>query len=150
MAELITTYHGVRHGHLSTDCGNKVSAKIFSDSDIATKMSCGRTKSEAFVKNVVAPFSQERLSAELKKAHYFAVCSDASNSGHTKEFPYTVQYFSASDGVKYGLLDFYEDSDESSDAIFKQIVSITETNGLSVNQISAYNASVNYGRHIRN
>uniref|UniRef100_A0A8C6TRT7 Uncharacterized protein n=1 Tax=Neogobius melanostomus TaxID=47308 RepID=A0A8C6TRT7_9GOBI len=152
VAELTTIYHGVRHGHsyLSTDCGSKVNAKIFSDSEIATKMSCGRTKSEALVENVLAPFSQERLSAELKKAHYFAICSDASNSGHTKVFPYTVQYFSASDGVKYGLLDFYKDSDESSYAIFQQIVSITETNGLSVNQISAYgadNASVNYGRH---
>ncbi|KAI4899205.1 hypothetical protein NFI96_030736 [Prochilodus magdalenae] len=48
------------------------------------------------------------------------------------------------------LLDFYEDPDESSEAIFNQIVSITENNGLSIKQISAYgadNASVNYGRH---
>lgn len=60
VTELTATYHGVRHGHsyLSTDCGNKVGAKIFSDSDIATKMSCGRTKSEALVENVLAPFSQ--------------------------------------------------------------------------------------------
>jgi len=46
----------------------------------------------------------------------------------------------------YGLLDFYDDSNESSEAIFKQIVPITENNGLSVSQISAYgadNASVN-------
>lgn len=35
VAKLTATYHGVRHGHsyLSTDCGNKVGAKIFSDSD---------------------------------------------------------------------------------------------------------------------
>uniref|UniRef100_A0A8C1LCU6 Uncharacterized protein n=1 Tax=Cyprinus carpio TaxID=7962 RepID=A0A8C1LCU6_CYPCA len=152
VTELTATYHGVRHGHsyLSTDCGNKDNAKIFSDSDIATKMSCGRTKSEALVENVLAPLSQQRLAAELQKAHYFAVCSDASNAGHTKLFPYTVQYFCASEGVKYGLLDFYDDSNESSEAIIKQIVSITENNGLSVSQISAYgadNASVNYGRH---
>ena len=53
-AELCSVYHGVKHGHsyLSTDCGNKVSAKIFNDSSIATKMSCGRTKSEALVQNV--------------------------------------------------------------------------------------------------
>jgi hypothetical protein len=54
-AELCSVYHGVKHGHsyLSTDCGNKVSAKIFNDSSIATKMSCGRTKSEALVQNVL-------------------------------------------------------------------------------------------------
>lgn len=49
---------------------------------------------------MLASFSQQHLSAELEKAQYFAVWSDASNSGHTKVFPY---------GVKYGLLDFYED-----------------------------------------
>ena len=148
VAELASTYHSVRHGHsyLSTDCANKLNAKIFNDSEIATKMSCGRTKTEALVENVLAPFSQQRLTADLEKSQYFSVCSDASNSGHTKVFPYTVQYFSPSEGVKYGLLDFYEDSDETSDAIFKQIVSITEHNGLSLDKISAYgadNASVN-------
>lgn len=63
---------------------------------------------------------------------------------------YLSAYFSASKGVKYGLLEFYDDPEESSEAIFKQIVTITESNGLSINQICAYgadNASVNYGRH---
>ena len=48
------------------------------------------------------------------------------------------------------MLEFYDDPDESSEAIFKQIVTIPESNGLSINQISAYgadNASVNYGWH---
>ena len=52
--------------------------------------------------------------------------------------------------VAYGLLEFYDDPDKSSEAIFKQIVTIPESNGLSINQISAYgadNASVNYGWH---
>ena len=54
-AELCSVYLGVKHGHsyLSTDCGNKVSAKIFNDSSIATKMSCGRTKSDSLVQNVL-------------------------------------------------------------------------------------------------
>ena len=52
--------------------------------------------------------------------------------------------------VAYGLLEFYDDPDKSSEAIFKQIVTIPESNGLSINQISIYgadNASVNYGWH---
>lgn len=117
---------------------------------LVTQIQSGRTKSEASVENVLAPFRQQRLAEELKRAHYFAVCCDASNSGHAKLFPYTVQYFSASEGVKYGLLEFYDDPDESSEAIFKQILTITESNGLSINQISACgadNASVDYGRH---
>uniref|UniRef100_A0A8C2HMQ0 Uncharacterized protein n=1 Tax=Cyprinus carpio TaxID=7962 RepID=A0A8C2HMQ0_CYPCA len=152
VAELSSVYHGVLHGHsyLSTDCGNKVSAKIFHDSSIATKMSCGRTKSEALVQNVLAPYSQERLATELKHTPYFSVCSDASNSGSAKLYPYTVQYFHEDEGVKYGLLEFYEDPHETSRAIYEQILDITETNGLCASQISAYgadNASVNFGKH---
>jgi len=58
-----------------------------------------------------------------------------------------VQYLCLSEGLKYGLLDLYDDSNESSEAIFKLIVSITENKGLSVSQISADgadNASVKY------
>lgn len=42
-AELTSVYHGVLHGHsyLSTDCGIKVNTKIFHDSSIASKVSCG-------------------------------------------------------------------------------------------------------------
>uniref|UniRef100_A0A8C1TIM3 Uncharacterized protein n=1 Tax=Cyprinus carpio TaxID=7962 RepID=A0A8C1TIM3_CYPCA len=152
LVEHSIVYHRVLHGHsyLSTDCGNKLSAKIFHDSSIATKMSCGRTKSEALVQNVLAPYSQERLATELKHTPYFSVCSDASNSGSAKLYPYTVQYFHEDEGVKYGLLEFYEDPHETSRAIYEQILHITEINGLCASQISAYgadNASVNFGKH---
>lgn len=151
-AELCSVYHGVRHGHsyLPTDCGVKLNALIFKDSSLAPKVSCGRTKSEALVENVLAPYSQERLVAELKKTPFFSVSSDASNSGSTKVYPYTVQYFHEEEGVKYGLLDFYEDANETSRAIYDQMVSITESCGLGVSKISSYgadNASVNYGKH---
>ena len=78
------------------------------------------------------------------------MCSDASNSGNAKLYPYTVQYFHGEQGVQYGLLEFYEDPHETSRAIYEQIVDITEKNALRVNQISAYgadNASVNFGKH---
>ena len=132
VAELTSVYHGVKHGHsyLSTDCGNKVSAKIFNDSTIATKMSCGRTKSEALGQNVSAPYSQEHLVTELQDAPYFSVCSDASNSGNAKLYPYTVQYFHTEEGVKYGLLEFYKDPHETSSAIYEQTVDITEKSQL--------------------
>lgn len=61
-----------------------------------------------------------------------------------------VQYFIGRQGGKYGVLEFFDGPDKFSEAIFKQIVTITEGNGVSINQISAYgadNASVNYGQH---
>uniref|UniRef100_H3A1Q2 DUF4371 domain-containing protein n=1 Tax=Latimeria chalumnae TaxID=7897 RepID=H3A1Q2_LATCH len=62
----------------------------------------------------------------------------------------TVHYFSKTEGIKYGLLDFYHDNDETSDAIAACISNIIEENGLSINCMSSYvadNASVNFGKH---
>ena len=127
----VKRYIKYRPDHLpSMDCGNKVSAKIFNDSTIATKMSCGRTKSEALGQNVSAPYSQEHLVTELQDAPYFSLCSDASNSGNAKLYPYTVQYFHTEEGVKYGLLEFYKDPHETSSAIYEQTVDITEKSQL--------------------
>lgn len=90
------------------------------------------------------------MATQLQVAPYFSVCSDASISGNSKLYPYTVQYFHGEEGVKYGLLEFYEDPHETSSAIYEKIVNITEKNGLCLSQISAYgadNASVNFGKH---
>lgn len=84
------------------------------------------------MQNVLAPYSHEHLVSELKPTSFFSVCSDASNSGRAKLYPYTVQYFHEEEGVKYGLLDFYEDPNETSRAIYEQILDITEACGLSV------------------
>ena len=53
--------------------------------------------------------------------------------------------------LQHVLLDFYEDSDESSDAASKQLINKREAHGLSLSEVSSYfadNASVNYGKHI--
>ena len=67
-----------------------------------------------------------------------------------KCFPILLQYFRYDEGVQHVLLDFYDDSDESSEAISKQLVTKLEKHGLSLQNVSAYtadNASVNYGKH---
>jgi hypothetical protein len=57
--ELGLIYLNVKHNHSynSLDCGNKLASSLFHDSDIATKLCCGRTKSELLVTNVLAPKS---------------------------------------------------------------------------------------------
>ena len=53
-------------------------------------------------------------------------------------------------GVQTKVLDFYEDSDETSAAIHYQIVTKLKESGLELDRISAYsadNASLNYGRY---
>ena len=81
---------------------------------------------------------------------FFSVASDASNHGTTKLFPLSVRYWTPDLGVQTKVLDFYDDSDETSAAIHNQIVTKLEENGLGLDMISVYsadNASVNYGRY---
>lgn len=87
-----------------------------------------------------------------KKAHtpFFSVASDASYLGPTKLFPLSLRYWTPELGLKTKILDFYEDSDETSATIHRQITSKLEENGLKLDMISAYtgdNASVNYGKY---
>lgn len=52
--------------------------------------------------------------------------------------------------LKQGLLDFYQDSAETNQAIKTQLCKVLQENGLSwasVSSLSADNASVNYGIH---
>lgn len=74
-AELASVYHNVRHGlsytRNSLDCQLKLSSTIYCDSKIAAKMSCGRTKGAAIVRNVLSPYVQENISKELNECSFF-------------------------------------------------------------------------------
>ena len=52
-------------------------------------------------------------------------------------YPLLIKYFSFENGIQTGLLDFYEDHLENSDAIKDQIIQILSRNCLEVGQISA-------------
>uniref|UniRef100_H2ZT52 DUF4371 domain-containing protein n=1 Tax=Latimeria chalumnae TaxID=7897 RepID=H2ZT52_LATCH len=117
-------------------------------------MSCGRTKT-ALVTNVLVSKSVRDCLWDLlplppEKPVYFSVATDASNKGNRKMFPMCLQYFTISDGVQGKLLDFYEDSDESTSGIHRVVKNCLEKHQLNVNCIIVYsadNANVNYGKH---
>ncbi|XP_058636265.1 uncharacterized protein LOC131543068 [Onychostoma macrolepis] len=113
-AEVTSVYHTVQHAtsYRAGDCGTKLAPTIYPDSDIAKRMACAHT-----------PF--------------FSVASDASNHGTTKLFPLSVRYWTPDLGVQTKVLDFYDDSDETSAAIHNQIVTKLEENGLGLDMISA-------------
>lgn len=78
----------------------------------------------------------------------FSVASDASNHGSTKLFPLAVRYWTPELRLKNRVVDFYEDSAETSESIHCQITNKLKDNGLRLEMFSAYtadNASVNYG-----
>jgi hypothetical protein len=57
----------VQHEYLyrSLACGIKLNSSIYSDSEISKKVSCGRTKTEAVVTEVLAPASVKETIATL-------------------------------------------------------------------------------------
>lgn len=74
--EATLAYHTVKHhmSYRSTDCTHKLLAKLFNDSKIAAKISMARTKTEAIVNKVLAPYSIEVLN------YCFFVCQNQLNN----------------------------------------------------------------------
>ncbi|CAF1659945.1 unnamed protein product, partial [Adineta ricciae] len=92
-----------------------------------------------------------RLSAVggAMKHFFFSVCYDASNKGNAKMLPIAVQFISRF-GVRRGILDFIEQSDESADALFKNIKYVLEAPELRLEQLASLgfdNINVNVGDH---
>lgn len=65
--EIALTYHTVKHGQSfnSFSCLNQMHPIIFPDSEIAAKMSLGKTKASAIARNVLAPASIESTLKDL-------------------------------------------------------------------------------------
>jgi hypothetical protein len=100
IAEAASVVHSVKHGlgYNSLDCQNELAPRLF-DGKVASQISCGRTKATAIAENVLAPFSESRLTDELKLVPFYSLSSDASNVGDKKTFPNAVKYFSRQKGI---------------------------------------------------
>jgi hypothetical protein len=117
-AECTKVCHTVQHEHSyrSADCDTKLCQTLFPDSDIVKKLSCGRTKAEAFVPGVLAPASVDdsvgtlhRNMIEIEEEDltpYFSIASDASNHGSSKMFPVAIKFWTPQDGMQNRVLDF--------------------------------------------
>lgn len=154
-AEVAHVYHTVKHGlsYNSADCAFKLTTQTLSDSNIAKKMSCGRTKAEAVVKDVLSPKAIEAVIKQLKRDGNplpFSLHTDASNKSNRKMFPLAVQFFTPENGIVNKVIDFVENPDESAEGIVRSIQSSLDNIGLSLDHVSAFsadNANGNYGVH---
>ncbi|KAH7982874.1 hypothetical protein HPB52_007873 [Rhipicephalus sanguineus] len=131
-AELGTIFHGIKHhySYLSMDCGSKLAPKVFSDSDIASRMRLGRTKMEHLVKDVLAPYAVECIVEKLRPAGrnlLFLLSTDTSNKGNRKLFPIAVRFYDVSGaGITDALIDFCEQADETSGGICELLATSLE------------------------
>ena len=73
LPQCITVKHGLSYN--SMDCSNKLNSAMFSDSNTAKKMQCGRTKAEMIAMNVLAPRTvKDILKAESSSASSRSRC----------------------------------------------------------------------------
>ena len=89
-AELAWAYHTNEHAlfYCSLDRSVKLSKVTYPDSEVATKMSCGRTKGAILITDVLTPYSIELILSDLTSSHaFYGISSDVLNHGNKKCSP---------------------------------------------------------------
>lgn len=146
--EATLAFHTVIHhqSFRSLDCTVQVNKLIYSDSELSKKLTCGRTKATALIKNVLSPFSLELTIRELADIPYIGVATDSSNHLAVKQFPIVIQYF-ANTGIEHKLLDICTGKNEVADTISSLICEVLEKNNLKKKCIAfcADNTNTNFG-----
>jgi hypothetical protein len=74
-AEAVFAFHTVMHNtsFRFSDCNSKLINKVFNDSAAGKKFSSCPTKTEAIIKNFLAPHARETVSVQLKNVSYVGI-----------------------------------------------------------------------------
>lgn len=99
--------------------------------------------------SILAPHALSLVLKDVDQAPYSIAC-DASNKGNCKLYPVVIRFFNADKGTTSSIIDFYEDSDETSAAIAENMIKCIKKVDLDPNNLVSYgadNCSVNYGKN---
>lgn len=178
LCELSFIYHSIKHHHSynSADCFTKNAKVLLSDSKLAQKLQCDRTKMEAIVKDILAKASLQDVLHDLKSSSIsqvvsinkpstsivsstdrpvtfdyipYSIACDASNHGNKKMFPLIIRYFTVEKSIQNKIIEFYEDANETAIAISQKVTEVLIKSGLSAKNMISFsddNASVNFGK----
>lgn len=153
-AEATLAYHNAVHKSpfRAVDCTHKLLPKLFPDSKIATKISCGRTKTEAILKGVLSEYSLELHTKQLENVYFLSVGTDGSNHGSLKMFPVIVRYFDMKKGILHFLIEFKALPNEKAKTIADYVQDATKSRSIEKQVIafSADNTNTNFGGMKRN
>lgn len=150
-AEGTLAFHTVKHhqSYKVSDCSTKLYRCLFKDSEVAGKISCARTKTEAIVNNVLAPYSLKITKERMESVNipYVGVCTDGSNHGATKLFPIVTQFFDKEFGISHALIDLKTVPDEKSATISNIVVTALDEMGVKEKCIAfgGDNCNTNFG-----
>uniref|UniRef100_A0AAZ3RET9 Uncharacterized protein n=1 Tax=Oncorhynchus tshawytscha TaxID=74940 RepID=A0AAZ3RET9_ONCTS len=145
--EGVFAYHTMRHSHSyrSMDCTAQLTLKLYEP-----KFTRARTKCEAIVSNVLAPWATTLVTQDLDQVEFVSLSVDASNHGHVKLLPILVRYCKIYDGstsVETKLLDFVELKGETAEEIAAEVLAVIQKCNLEnkVVALSANNMNTNFG-----
>ena len=112
------------------------------------KFTCARTKCEAIVKNIFAPWALELVSQDLIKTEAIALSIDISNHGHLKLLPILARFYNnESNEIATKLIDFIDVKGETAEIISSEVLKVIEKFGVSdkIVAMSADNTNSNFG-----
>jgi len=147
-AEGLWSYHTVKHNQSfrSNDCTSKLVQKCFEP-----KFSCARTKAEAIVCNVLAPYALEQLESDLETVNFVTMFTDSFNHNSTKLFPVLVRYFNPTSGVHIKILEMKSLPGETAIKVSTYLITSLEKHKLKnkVVGLCADNTNSNFGGKAR-
>lgn len=116
-------FHTLKHhySYNSTVCTNKLLAKMFDDSEVAKRISSGKTKTRCIANNVIAPYCIENIMHSLSQISFLSVSTDGSNHGAIKMFPVVIQFFEKNSGILTKMIDLYSLPNETSETISEHL-----------------------------
>lgn len=144
-AEATLVFHTVKHNQSfnSLDCTVPLQKCLYADSNIAKEVTCARTKAEAILKNVLAPYVLKNILEDLSDIKYISASTDASNHGAIKLFPLLIQYFDyQKDGIQVSLIDIQSKQNETSETISNYVYDSLRDKNLS-DKLVAFSATNN-------
>ena len=110
------------------------------------KFTCARTKCEAIVKNIFAPWALELVSQDLIKTEALSI--DTSNHGHLKLLPILARFYNnESKEIVTKLMDLIDAKGETAEIISSEVQKVIEKFGVSdkIDAMSADNTNLNFG-----
>lgn len=142
--ECLFAYHTAMHNHSfrSMDCTGKIIKHLYD-----RKFSAARTKTEAIITEIIAPYANEELAIDLRSVPFVSISTDASNHHAIKILPILVQYFLPETGIQVKMLTMLSIVGETSEIITKSITNAMERYELEDKVIgfSADNTNANFG-----
>ena len=147
--EAAIAYHTGRHNFSfrSNDCTSELIRACFEG-----KFTLGRTKTAAIIKRVIAPYIDEKIQQDIKRANFVCLMTDTSNHKNLKLLPVVLRYFNPVAGVVSKKIGLVSIPNEKSKTIADEFSKIIEEQHLQEKVIAfgADNTNFNFGGVDRN